>query len=112
MSNFRELLHEVRTRVPEVGVEDVHARLEAGDPPVLLDVRESDEVAGGMVPGARHLSRAHFESRVEDVLPNKDAEVVVYCQSGVRSSFAAKTLNELGYKNVSSMKGGFTRWKD
>ena len=110
MSNFRELFHEVRTRVPEVGVEDVHARLEARDPPVLLDVRESDEVAGGMVPGAKHLGRAHFESRVEDVLPDKDAEVVVYCQSGVRSAFAAKTLHDLGYRRVSHMPGGFSRW--
>ena len=52
-------------------------------------------------PGAQHLSRAHFESRVEDVLPDKDAEVVVYCATGVRSVFAARTLQELGYSNVS-----------
>jgi molybdopterin/thiamine biosynthesis adenylyltransferase/rhodanese-related sulfurtransferase len=112
MTNFRNLLKEVKEQVGETSVEEVFARLDGRRRPALLDVREDDEVANGIVPGARHLSRAHFESRVEDVLPDKDAEVVVYCQSGVRSAFAARTLQELGYSNVSSMRGGFTRWKD
>ena len=112
MTNFRELLRQVKEQVGETSAEEVFARLEGPGKPSLLDVREDDEVANGIVPSARHLSRAHFESRVEDVLPDKDAEIVVYCQSGVRSAFAARTLQDLGYSNVSSMRGGFTRWKD
>lgn len=112
MSNFRDLLGRLKAEVGEVAPEDVHEKLSRGPKPRLLDVREQDEVAQGMVPGAAHLSRAHLESRVEDVLPDKDAEVVIYCASGVRSVFAAKTLSELGYSNVTSMAGGFTRWKD
>ena len=112
MTNFRDLLKQVKEQVGETSAEEVFARLEAPGKPALLDVREDDEVANGIIPGARHLSRAHFESRVEDVLPDKDAEIVVYCQSGVRSAFTARTLLELGYSNVSSMRGGFTRWKD
>src|ERR687891_309239 len=110
MTNFRELLRQVKEQVGETSAEEVFARLEGPGKPSLLDVREDDEVANGMVPGARHLGRAHFESRVEDVLPDKDAEVVVYCQSGVRSAFAAKTLHDLGYRRVSHMPGGFSRW--
>ncbi|HZA40587.1 MAG TPA: rhodanese-like domain-containing protein, partial [Actinomycetota bacterium] len=109
MTNFRELLKQVKEQVGETSAEEVFARLEGPGKPSLLDVREDDEVANGIVPSARHLSRAHFESRVEDVLPDKDAEIVVYCQSGVRSAFAARTLQDLGYSNVSSMRGGFTR---
>jgi molybdopterin/thiamine biosynthesis adenylyltransferase/rhodanese-related sulfurtransferase len=112
MANFRDLLKRVKQEITETTPEEVHARLEAGERPALLDVREDDEVAQGMVPGAKHLSRAHFESRVEDVLPDKDAEVLVYCGSGVRSAFATRTLLELGYENVSSIAGGYTRWKD
>src|SRR5918995_1259281 len=112
MSNFRELLAKAKEGLPEQSPEEVHARLEAGDRFELLDVREPDETNNGIVPGAHPLSRAHFESRVEDVLPDKDAEVVVYCASGVRSAFAAKTLKDLGYDKVSSMAGGFVRWKD
>jgi sulfur-carrier protein adenylyltransferase/sulfurtransferase len=112
MANFRDLLKQVKTEVGEVSAEKVRERLAGREAPEVLDVREQEEVQHGIVPGARHLSRAHFESRVEDVLRDKDAEVVVYCATGVRSVFAAKTLRELGYSNVVSMAGGFTRWKD
>ncbi len=112
MSNFRDLFRRVRSEISETTPEEVHERQARGDSPRLLDVREDDEVANGVVPGARNLSRAHFESRIEDLLPDKDAEIVVYCQTGVRSTFAVKTMAELGYTNLASMKGGFTRWKD
>jgi sulfur-carrier protein adenylyltransferase/sulfurtransferase len=112
MPNFRELLQQVRSEVDQTTPEEVHERLRRGEHPTLLDVREDDEVARGIVPGARHLSRAHFESRVEDVVPDKDSDVVVYCATGIRSVFAAKTLEELGYARVASMNGGFVRWSD
>lgn len=112
MTNFRDLLKETRERVGQTSPEDVKSRLEAKDRLKVLDVREQDEAELGIVPGAKHLSRAHFESRVEDLLPDKSEPVVVYCATGVRSVFAAKTLEELGYEDVTSMRGGFTRWKD
>jgi molybdopterin/thiamine biosynthesis adenylyltransferase/rhodanese-related sulfurtransferase len=112
MSNFRDLLRQVKDQIKETTPEDVHRRLESGERPQILDVREQEEVEQGIVPGARHLPRAHFESRAEDVIADKSTPVVVYCASGVRSAFAAKTLSELGYQDTASMSGGFTRWKD
>ena len=112
MSNFRDVYRKARAEVGEVSAEEVKTKLGTGRRLVLLDVREDEEVQQGMVPGARHLSRAHFESRAEDVVPDKDAEVVVYCATGVRSVFAARTLAELGYTNAVSMAGGFVRWRD
>ena len=112
MSNFRDLLKQVKAEVGEVTPEEVRARIDGGERLGFLDVREQGEVENGIVPGAAHLPRAHFESRVEDVLPDMDAPVVVYCESGVRSAFSAKTLTDLGYRDVTSMAGGFARWKD
>ncbi len=112
MSNFRDLLRQAKADVGEATAQQIKERLDRGDRFQLLDVREQDEVANGTIPGAAHLSRAHFESRIEDVLPDKDAEVVVYCAGGVRSAFSAKMMKELGYTNVTSMAGGFSRWKD
>ena len=113
MANFRDLLAQAKGQIDgELTPEQLKARLEAGDKPQILDVREQDEVQHGILPGAKHLGRAHLESRVEDVVPDKDSEVVVYCASGVRSAFSARTLKELGYSNVVSMAGGFNRWKD
>jgi molybdopterin/thiamine biosynthesis adenylyltransferase/rhodanese-related sulfurtransferase len=112
MANFRDLLSKARSEINETTPEEVAERLESDARLQLLDVREQEEVEQGIIPRARHLSRAHFESRAEDVVPGKDDEIVVYCASGVRSVFAAKTLEELGYSKVSSMKGGFVRWRE
>jgi sulfur-carrier protein adenylyltransferase/sulfurtransferase len=113
MANFRDLLSRTKGEIDgETTPEELKARLDAGEKLQVLDVREQDETQYGVVPGARLLPRAHFESRVEDVVPDKSSEVVVICASGVRSVFSAKTLKELGYEKVISVKGGFNRWKE
>ena len=63
-------------------------------------------------PGALFIPRGHLESQIEVKLPNKDTPVIVQCAGGVRSAFAAKTLEQLGYTDVTSMAGGFGKWKD
>ncbi len=112
MSNFRDYFRSIRAEIDQVTPEELRERLAAGEEIQLLDVREADEVAYGTIPGAKHLSRAHFESRVEDVVPDKEGPVVVYCASGARSTFAARTMKELGYQDVTNVAGGFIRWKD
>ena len=109
MATVRELLNVARAAITEVGPAEVEARL--GEV-VLLDVREPDEYDQGAIPGAIHLPRGQLEFQVEGKLPDKSRPVVVYCAGGVRSVFAAKTMQELGYGSVSSMVGGFNRWKD
>ena len=78
----------------------------------MLDVREPDEYQEGALAGAIHIPRGHLESQIEARIIDKTAPVVVYCAGGVRSVFAARTMNELGYQTVESMEGGFGRWKD
>jgi molybdopterin/thiamine biosynthesis adenylyltransferase/rhodanese-related sulfurtransferase len=81
--------------------------------PVLIDVRETEEYAVGHVPGAKHIPRGFLESRIEGVVPDHSTPVVLYCASGNRSAYAARTLQEdLGYEHVQSMTGGITLWKD
>lgn len=111
MTNFRDLLKQVKDQITEIAPEEVRERL-ARDEVTILDVREPDEVAQGAVEGSVNVPRAHFEARVEDALPDKEASVVVYCAGGVRSAFATRTLAELGYTDVASMTGGFGRWKE
>jgi molybdopterin/thiamine biosynthesis adenylyltransferase/rhodanese-related sulfurtransferase len=76
-----------------------------------VDVRERDEWDEGHIPGAVHIPRGSLESRIETAFPGRDEPLVVYCQSGARSAFATKTLEELGYTNVVNLAGGFTDWK-
>ena len=106
-----ELLRQVKSQIDEVDPGEVHELIDEGV--AVIDVRETDEVAAGHLPGAKHIPRGYLESRIEGVVPDRDAHVIVYCASGNRSAYAARTLAEdLGYTNVSSMTGGITLWKD
>src|SRR6195952_4374545 len=110
MATFRDLLSAAKSEIREVDTADASARIAAGAQ--VLDVREPDEYDSGALPGAVHIPRGHLEAQVEGRLLDKTAPVVVYCAGGVRSAFAARTLQELGYSDVVSMAGGFGKWKD
>ena len=110
MSTFRNLLREAKAQIRETDPAGAAAMLANGA--VLLDVREPDEFEQGAVPGSVHIPRGNLEPNVENRLPDKGTPVVVMCAGGVRSAFAAQTLQEMGYGDVVSMDGGFNRWKD
>jgi sulfur-carrier protein adenylyltransferase/sulfurtransferase len=108
--SYTDLLREARSQVPEVSALEADALREGGKG-TLVDVREASEWEQGHVPGAIHISKSYIEQRIEAAVPDRDAPIVTYCASGVRSLFAAQTLLEMGYTNVSSMSGGFQGWK-
>jgi molybdopterin/thiamine biosynthesis adenylyltransferase/rhodanese-related sulfurtransferase len=109
LSSPRELLNAAKAAIREIDPHEVAARLEHYH---LLDVREPDEYEQGALPGAVHVPRGQLEFSVEGRLPDKSAPIAVYCAGGVRSAFATKTLQELGYTDVVSVIGGFNKWKD
>lgn len=107
-----QLLQRTKESIREVTPEQVRTRLETTPPALVLDVREGDEVATGKLKEAVHVPRGFLELRIEGLEKNRDREIIVYCAGGARSAFAARSLAELGYTNVSSMAGGFTAWKN
>src|SRR5829696_8777990 len=111
MATFRELLRATKAEIRETEPAEAEAAVrERGA--VVLDVREPDEFSQGAIAGAIHIPRGNLESNIESRVPDRDRPIVVHCASGTRSAFAAKTLGEMGYTDVVSMKGGFNRWKD
>ncbi len=110
MASFRDLLNGVKSQISEVATEEAAERLRSGW--TFIDVREFDEFEQGAVPGAVFIPRGNLELQIDNRVPDKDSPLVVYCAGGVRSVFAAKTLQDLGYTNVVSMSGGFNKWKD
>ncbi len=111
MPSGAELLKKVKSQIDEVDPGEVRELI--GEGVAIIDVRETEEFATGHLPGAKHVPRSYLETRIEGVVPDRDAHVVLYCQSGNRSAYGARTLTEdLGYTNVSSMAGGITLWKD
>ena len=111
MATFRDLLSAAKAEITEVDTAD---RRRAHRTPARSCSTSASptSTSRARIPGAVHIPRGHLEAQVESQLPDKDAPVVVYCAGGVRSAFAAKTLQELGYTDVVSMAGGFGKWKD
>jgi molybdopterin/thiamine biosynthesis adenylyltransferase/rhodanese-related sulfurtransferase len=111
MATYRDLLKQVKTEVDEVDPPRAAALLDTAEAPTLIDVRERDEWEEGKIPGAIHVPRGNLESRIEAAVADRDTPILLYCAAGSRSAFAAKTLGELGYTNVTSLAGGYTEWK-
>ncbi len=109
---YSDLLQETRAAIKQVSLEELKGRLERKEPFTLVDVREKDEWRQGYIPGALHVARGFLEMQAGSRLPDKKANIVVYCAGGIRSAFAAKALQELGYENVESANPGYGDWKD
>jgi molybdopterin/thiamine biosynthesis adenylyltransferase/rhodanese-related sulfurtransferase len=109
---YSDLLQEVKGQIKQVSLDEVKRRLEAKEDFVYVDVREKDETKAGYIPGSVLLPRGFLEMQAESRLPDRNAKLVVYCAGGVRSAFAARALQEMGYNHVESANPGFVRWKD
>ncbi len=103
-------LAELRARVPEV--EPAEALQLQARGAVLIDVREADEIAQGSPPGALRLGRGFLELRIEGAVPDPATSLIVACAGGLRSLFAAGDLQQLGYRDVRSLRGGINQWKN
>lgn len=111
-SNYQELVEETRGRVCEISPAELRRRIDAQEPLLLLDVREPDEYRAGCIPGAVLLPRGLLEAQIEELVPDIEARIVIYCSVGIRSAFAAETLGELGYSRVESLFPGFSSWRE
>ena len=107
---FLKLVEEVRPRVREISVDEAWARQAAGAR--LIDVREDLEYAAGHAAGAEHLGKGVIERDIEARVPDRAAEVLLYCGGGYRSVLAADALQRMGYTNVASVAGGWRAWQD
>ena len=107
--SYADLLREARDEIREVSPQEVKDL--APGAATLVDVREASEWEQGHIPGAQHVSKSYIEQQIEGIQPDRDAPIVLYCAGGVRSLFAAQTLQQMGYTDVASMKQGFQGWK-
>ena len=76
---------------------------------IILDTREQDEFDEGHIPGAIMIPYTEIDSRAEEMIPDKNNLILVYCRSGRRSKIAAESLSKLGYTNVKEF-GGIIDW--
>jgi sulfur-carrier protein adenylyltransferase/sulfurtransferase len=91
----------------EIGAARAHERLAAGDPPVLVDIRERWELERGRIADSVHIPMRELDEKLE---PYRKRSIVLYCAHGNRSLRAAKALSERGYGAVVSLAGGIDAW--
>ena len=106
---FLAIVNDAKTRIREVSVADTLKAVNGGDAR-LIDVREDNEWAEGHAKGADHLGKGIIERDIEKMVPDKDAELILYCGGGYRAALAADSLQKMGYTNVASMAGGWRAW--
>ena len=98
----------------EITADELYERFESQPPALLLDVRSEEEYTGGYghLPGARWIPMLELESRLDEVEEFRDQEVVTMCPGGGLSLVAVDILNEAGFKDTKSLKGGTDEWRD
>jgi rhodanese-related sulfurtransferase len=108
---FLKLVDDAKSRVREVSVDETRRKLDSSKATVL-DVREESEWNAGHVRGAEHLGKGIIERDIESKVPDKSAEIILYCGGGFRSALSADNLQKMGYSNVYSMAGGWRAWQE
>ena len=107
---FLKIVDDAKSRVREVTVEETRKRLETGKAR-LIDVREDSEWEAGHALGAQHIGKGVIERDIEQKVPDKKAELILYCGGGFRSALATDNLQKMGYTNALSMSGGWRAWQ-
>jgi rhodanese-related sulfurtransferase len=115
--NPSDIVARAKATITECSVADAHGCVDSDV--LLIDIREPAEFQRGHIPGAIHAPRGLLEFEIHGLVdrsrenlnvPHDQTPIVLYCGTGGRSALAAKTLEELGYKNVKSMAGGIVAW--
>jgi rhodanese-related sulfurtransferase len=110
-AGFLALVNDAKTRIREIDMAEYRRMLAAGEPHLLVDVREASEWASGHAAGARHLGKGVIERDIEVEVPEKSTKLVLYCGGGYRSALAADALQKMGYSNALSLAGGWRAYQ-
>jgi rhodanese-related sulfurtransferase len=108
---FLALVNDAKSRIREIDIETYRKKKEAGEPMLLIDVREDHEWTAGHAAGAVHLGKGIIERDIESKVPSKETPMVLYCGGGFRSALAADALQKMGYTNVASLDGGWRAYQ-
>ncbi len=108
---FAELVADAKETIQQIDAATLRQWQADPDKAVtIIDVREQNDTAQGMIDGATAIGRGVLELSIDDAVPNQDDTVVLYCGGGSRSALAAQTLEAMGYTNVYSLAGGWRGW--
>src|SRR5688572_28100129 len=104
---FLKMVNEAKSRVKEITIDQARERLKQNPKAVLVDVREDIEWSNGHAAEAIHLGKEILERDLEGTIKDPNTEIIMHCGGGFRSALTADAAQKMGYKNVSSLIGGY-----
>ena len=104
---FLKMVNDAKSRIKEVTIDQARERLKQNPKAVLVDVREDTEWQNGHAAEAMHLGKGILERDLEKAIPDPNTEIIMYCGGGFRSALTADAAQKMGYKNVTSLIGGY-----
>jgi rhodanese-related sulfurtransferase len=104
---FLKLVNEAKSHVKEITIEEARQRLAKNPQAVLMDVREDHEWQKQHAAEAVHLGKGILERDLENLFPDPETEIIMYCSGGYRSALTAHAAQQMGYGNVFSLIGGY-----
>jgi rhodanese-related sulfurtransferase len=107
---FLALVNDAKARIRELSISETLERVEKDPSIKLIDIREDREWALGHITGAVHMGKGIIERDIEKAIPDRNAEIILYCGGGFRSALSADALGKMGYTRVYSMDGGWRQW--
>ena len=110
MKTFTEILNEAAKEVNEIDIFQLKKLLDEDYQFKLIDIREDNELLNGKINSAQHIGRGVLEKNIEANAPDREEEIILYCAGGGRSVLGCKSLQDMGYKKVYSLRGGIGEW--
>ena len=108
--SFSDMVNDAAKEVQEIDIFQLKNLMDTKYNFSLVDIREDDEIKSGVIENSIHIGRGVLDRDIEGHIPELSKEIVLYCARGVRSIMSAKTLQDMGYQKVFSLKGGISEW--
>lgn len=112
IKTWQDFVADAKTRIQEVTQEELRQWIDQGKEMILIDVREANDHAHSRIENSTNIPRGVLELEVEETVPDRDRTIVTYCGGGGRSAMAADVLQQMGYRHVYSLQGGYKQWKE
>ena len=110
MATAADPIEQVKERIEMLSLEAAREEIASGAE--LIDVREQHEWDDAHLEGAKHVPQAELAGKIEELVPERDKRIVLYCRTDNRSARQADILEQMGYRNVAVIKGGITAWTE
>lgn len=106
----KQIVDEAKSKIAQISVDELKKKIDSKEQLMLIDVRSEKEYLAGHIEGAILIPRGELEFEIQKITTDPEAEIIIYCRAGGRSAMAVSALNNIGFKKVFNLDGGFKKW--